>query len=89
MRTALPNKTVKAWLERATPEQKKLLAERSRTSVQHLQHIASGRRAMSAELAQRIATASERFDDAKLHLAQQSLCRACQHCPLLIDPLQR
>ena len=87
---ALPNKTVKTWLGRATPIQKKRLAELAHTSVQHLQHVASGRRAMSAELAQRIAVASERFDDPKLHLEQRKLCHACQHCPLLsLDPLQR
>lgn len=86
---ALPNTTIKRWLAMATAEQKKFLAEQAHTSVNHLLHIASGRRSMGADLAQRISTASERFTDKRLHLEQRRLCTACAKCPLVTDPLER
>lgn len=86
---ALPNTTIKRWLARATAQQKKFLATQAGTSVNHLLHIASGRRSMGADLAQRLSTASQRFTDTTLHLEQRSLCRACQRCPLVTDPLER
>ncbi|MDE2097495.1 MAG: hypothetical protein KGL39_09640 [Patescibacteria group bacterium] len=81
------NKTMSAWLKRATPQQKKRLAELARTSVPHLGHAARGRRTMSAELAQRIAAASAKLGAPELVIEQPDLCAACAKCPLRIDPL--
>ena len=79
-----PNITMRAWLRNATPEQKRLLSKAAKTSVPHLQHIAAGRRGMSAELAQRLAHASRSADLPKpLELEQQALCAACARCPLV------
>jgi transcriptional regulator with XRE-family HTH domain len=91
-----PNKALRFWLFAATPDQVKQLAKDARTSVAQLRHIAHGRRAASADLAQRIAHASSElrrrtphgFDAGGMEirqpplLDQTELCAACAKCPL-------
>lgn len=91
-----PNKALRHWLIAATPDQIKQLAKGARTSVAQLRHIAHGRRAASADLAQRIAHASVEvrqsspsgFDEGgrelptPVYLDQTELCAACARCPI-------
>jgi transcriptional regulator with XRE-family HTH domain len=91
-----PNKALKTWLSAAAPEQIKQLARESKTSVAQLRHIAHGRRAASADLAQRIAHASAvvRHSSPRgfaeggaeirppAYLDQTELCAACGRCPI-------
>ena len=72
-----PPSAMRTWLRKATAEEKRELAKSAKTSVVHLHHIASGRRGVSAELAQRLAHAS------KGELEQRELCLACSKCPLI------
>jgi hypothetical protein len=78
-----PNITIRSWLNRTTPQQHESLARHAETSVPHLRHIGAGRRQMSADLAQRLATASRKLSDLSLELHQQDLCHACKTCPLV------
>lgn len=71
------------WLRAATPDQARALAKAADTSVPHLRHIAAGRRATSADLAQRLAHASKTLKVRALYLDQRSLCKACGACPLV------
>ena len=71
-----PHTAIRTWLERATPEEARQLAKRADTSVPHLRHIAAGRRNVSADLAQRLAHASQG------ELKQRELCEACRRCPI-------
>ncbi len=80
-----PNVVMREWLEKATPEDRKELAANAGTSVAHLGHIAAGRRNISAELAQRLAQASQVFGSRTLQLMQRDLCHACSVCPLIND----
>lgn len=81
-----PNKSLKKWLAEATPDQTKRLAKEAGTSVAQLRHIAHGRRAASASLAQRIAHASQydygNLGASPLPMDQRELCDACALCPL-------
>lgn len=77
-----PNSTIRKWLKEATPDQAKKLAKLAQTSVPYLRHVAAGRRELSADLAQRLATASHQFDPS-LYLQQAEICRACGRCPLV------
>lgn len=83
---AAPNKALRAWLIEATPDQTRRLAKEAKTSVAQLRHIAHGRRAASAALAQRIAHASQYdYGDlgaSPLPMLQVELCEACGRCPL-------
>jgi len=77
-----PNTTMRNWLQAATPNQARELAKAADTSVAHLRHIAAGRRAVSADLAQRLAHASLSIGDYQdLILDQRELCVACGNCP--------
>jgi hypothetical protein len=84
----VPNKPLRDWLSKATPAQARQLALLAGTSVLQLRHLATGRRAASADLAQRIAHASESVDrhdehgNALPYLPQTELCAACGRCPL-------
>lgn len=83
-----PNKSLTKWLNIATPAQRKLLARFAKTSLPHLQHVAHGRRAVSADLAQRIAHAAATIgigigEGLLPSLYQQDLCDACRRCPLV------
>lgn len=78
-----PNITIRSWLHRSDPRQAESLARHAETSVPHLRHIAAGRRQMSAQLAQRLATASLKLGIPELELHQVDLCQACKSCPLL------
>ncbi len=81
-----PNIAVRSWLHNTTPAEAKAMAKAAGTSVPHLRHIAAGRRQMSADLAQRIAHASESLyiDNGKTPVLNQvDLCAACRRCPLL------
>lgn len=49
---------MKAWMQAATPAQQQRLAERAGTTRAYLYHLAGGFRDASAELAQRIESAS-------------------------------
>jgi len=80
-------KSMHHWLSVATPAQKRQLAKWAKTSVTHLGHLGAGRRGATADLAQRLSVASQRFKDPKLLIDQRALCSACEHCPLLNDPL--
>lgn len=78
-----PNKALTLWLSQSTSHEIKQLAQRAKTSVAQLRHIAHGRRAASAALAQRIAHASEMFPyNVAKPLLQTQLCEACGQCPL-------
>jgi len=74
-----PSTTMRNWLKTATPAQARALAEAAETSVPHLRHIAAGRRSMSADMAQRVAHASNAYGP---RLNQTDLCEACGRCPL-------
>jgi transcriptional regulator with XRE-family HTH domain len=76
-----PKNAMLKWLDYATPAQKKALAKAAGTSRQYLAHIAAGRRKVNAQLAQRLAHASQRFDLPPLD--QRQLCKACGQCPLI------
>lgn len=75
-----PN-AMRQWLTQATPEQARALAKAAKTSVAHLRHIATGRRGVSAELAQRLAHAATAPKMPPLY--QTELCAACARCPLV------
>lgn len=78
-----PNRTLQQLFKHTTPAEARKLATAAGTSVPHLRHVAAGRRNMSADLAQKLATASEKLKNPKLLLNQVDLCKACAHCPLL------
>lgn len=81
------NRALSNWFKIATPLQARTLAEVSGTSVPHLKHVSAGRRALSAELAQKLAHASLTFGE-NLQLDQRALCKACAKCPLTLDLTQ-
>jgi hypothetical protein len=72
-----PTTAMRKWLSVASADDKRKLAKAAKTSVIYLYHIAAGRRALSADLAQRLAHASGGALD------QRELCVACGKCPLL------
>lgn len=78
------NSVMARWMARAerTPGRVNQLAAWAGTSRANLRHIATGRRHMSAQLAQRIAAASRRFDDPAAILDQRMLCHVCAVCPI-------
>lgn len=80
-----PSTLVRKWLQNATTQEARAMAEAAKTSVAHLRHIAAGRRGVSADLAQRLAHASGRIGHNPL--LQQALCVACSVCPL-VRPLR-
>ena len=67
---------MRRWLNNAQPAEARTVARRAGTSVAHMRHIAAGRRAPSADLAQRLARATGGALD------QRILCDACHRCPL-------
>jgi hypothetical protein len=71
------------WLRLASPDQARTLAKAASTSVPHLRHIAAGRRGVSAELAQQLASASKTLKVKALLLDQRLLCVACGVCPIV------
>jgi hypothetical protein len=73
------NITVRGWMARATPDQKKELARFAKTSVMHLHHIAKGRRQIAPELAQRLAHASTKVLGIE-PMDQRMLCAVCAQC---------
>jgi len=77
-----PSTTMRNWLQAATPNEARDLAKMAETSVAHLRHIAAGRRAVSADLAQRLAHSSKAIGMLHLYLDQRSLCAACAKCEL-------
>ena len=77
-----PSTTMRNWLQAATPSQARELAKAADTSVAHLRHIAAGRRAVSADLAQRLAHASTIFKGEMPVIDQRDLCEACGKCEL-------
>jgi plasmid maintenance system antidote protein VapI len=80
---ATPKNAIAKWLRLATPNDARALAKAADTSVPHLRHIAAGRRSVSAELAQRLAHASETLKVKALRLDQRLLCKACGICPIV------
>jgi hypothetical protein len=78
-----PKNAVYKWLRVATPAQARELAKAAQTSIAHLRHIAAGRRQVSADMGQRLATASRTLKHRALYLDQQALCRVCRVCPLV------
>lgn len=82
-KAAAPNRTLKKLFQSMTPVQARQLTKMAGTSVPHLRHVATGRRNMSADLAQKLATASQKMKNPKLLLNQVDLCHACRVCPLL------
>ena len=80
-----PNRTLKKLFQVMTPAQARQLVKLAGTSVPHLRHVAAGRRNMSAELAQKLATASQRMPKPML-LNQVDLCNACKICPIRMKP---
>ena len=75
------NLHLRKWLKTVTPEQARAIADSAGTSVPHLRHVAAGRRNLSANLAQRLAHATNK--GRTLPLMQQELCIACSRCPLV------
>jgi hypothetical protein len=69
-----PSALIRKWLTSVSPDQAREAARSAGTSVAHLRHIGAGRRGMSADLAQRLAHATD--------LDQRELCEACAKCPL-------
>lgn len=80
-----PNRTLKKLFQVMTPVQARQLVKLAGTSVPHLRHVAAGRRNMSAELAQKLATASQKMPKPLL-LNQVELCHACKICPIRQKP---
>lgn len=78
-----PRKVMRKWLNAATAIQKRQVAEAAGTSVPHLQHIAGGRRTVSAELGQRLAAASKDLHVRALLIDARTLCAVCASCPLV------
>lgn len=61
------------WLKHHTPDEKRTLAKRAKTSVPYLEHIAAGRRTASAAFAIRLEQAGGP--------RQNKICTACARCP--------
>lgn len=78
-----PRKVMRDWLDKATPEQKRIVADAAKTSVAHMQHIGAGRRKVEAGLAQALAAASKLLHKKALLLDARTLCLACGTCPLV------
>ena len=78
-----PSTVIAKWLKTATPDQARELAKAAETSVAYLRHVATGRRGMTAEMAQRLAHASKELHTRSLYLDQRALCEACGNCPLV------
>lgn len=74
-------KAMTKWLAEASSVQIKTLAKGAGTSVQHLHHIAGGRRKVGADLAQRLAQASMELPRS-LRIDARQLCVTCATCPL-------
>lgn len=74
---------ISAFLAVATPKQVITLANAAGTSAEHLRHVGKGRRKLSADAAQRLAHASEKFNSLALKLDQRALCDACGNCPIV------
>lgn len=70
-----PKNVMRDWLRSVSTAQAREAAKIAGTSIKHLQHIAAGRRGVSAELAQRLAHATG--------INQRALCQACAKCPLV------
>lgn len=81
--------TLYRWMNKATLEQKKAFAKAAKTSIRHLAHIAAGRRAVGAGLAQRLAAASRTLHRRDLYLDQRQLCHECAMCPLVAQPFSK
>ena len=75
------NLHLRKWLKTVTTEQAQAVAKSAGTSVPHLRHVAAGRRNLSADLAQRLAHATNK--GRTLPLVQTELCVACSKCPLI------
>lgn len=69
-----PKNVVRDWLRSVTPERAREVAKAAQTSVEHLRHVAAGRRNMRADFAQRFSHASG--------LDARELCKTCARCPL-------
>lgn len=80
-----PRTLIRNWLQVATTEEARAFAKAAGTSVPHLRHIATGRRGISADMAQRLAHASiiGGYGYGFPKLKQQELCAACKRCPLV------
>lgn len=77
-----PSTAMRAWLSIATAAQKVEVATAAGTSIKYLEHIAAGRRQISADLAQRLVHASKELHVRALYLDQKELCAACAACPI-------
>jgi hypothetical protein len=73
------NVTIRAWLAQASSDQRKTLAKQANTSLMMLTHLAKGRVAIGADLAQRLAHAEVEGMD---RLDVRDLCAVCRQCPL-------
>lgn len=82
----IAKKVLRQWMRVSTVAQKKALAKAAKTSVPHLNHIASGRRGVRPDLAQRLAAASRTLHQRNLYLDQRELCLDCARCPLVEHP---
>jgi (p)ppGpp synthase/HD superfamily hydrolase len=79
-----PKNVMRDWLRSVSTAQAREAAKIAGTSIKHLQHIAAGRRGVSAELAQRLAHATTRVSGIVNGLEQQTLCKACAKCPIAL-----
>ena len=82
---------MRAWLRAATPDERKLLAQKSGTTVGMLNQYAGGHRECSAARAGEIEAASRAMHKAskgRLHvLLRTDLVPACRACPYAIKCL--
>jgi hypothetical protein len=79
-----PTLELAEWLPRASADERRRLAALSDTSLQHLRHIAAGRRGLSARKAAALEAASLEIHVSNLGLPpvlRTSSCAACAVCP--------
>lgn len=94
MKTAqnAPNEKFKKWLDKATPLMRLHLAMLAGTSRQMFRQWASGRRALSAEMAGEVSKASLFLSDNNPKvpepLTRGDLCDACAKCEHFLESLK-
>jgi len=66
--------TLEKWLKSTPPHGVRAMLARAKTSRNHLNHLISGRRRASAELAARIDRATRGA------VKRETLCEACKRC---------
>lgn len=75
---------LRAWMRAATPDERRLLAERAGTTVGQLNQLAGGHRQASAAAAgdiERVTTEMHKASKGRLpQVLRVDLCTACQMC---------